>query len=309
MTTKTVSPVAVIAAFAAIYLIWGSTYLAILIGLETLPPFVLLGLRFVLAGLAITGWCYARGERATLRAWRQNSISGTAMLFGGTGAVVWAEQFVPTGLAAIIVASMPFWFVLLDRRQWAENFSSRPVMLGIGVGLIGIVLLFGTPEASGTAAAAWAVVVLLLGCISWAGGSLYLKYHPTTLSTTMNAGIQSLAAGGFSLAVSGAAGEWRTFSLAAVSTASWLALAYLVLLGSIVAYLAYVWLLSVRPAVQVGTYAYVNPAVALLLGWLAASEPLLPRQMLALVIILSAVLLINLPKYIGSRSNHRVARS
>jgi drug/metabolite transporter (DMT)-like permease len=288
----------VVAAFAAIYLIWGSTYLAILLGLKTIPPFMLAGLRFAVTGLILFGWSYLRGERPRWDHWRQNALAGVLMLFGGNVAVVWSELHVSSGLSAIIVASMPFWFVLLDRRQWAYNFSNKTILLGIAVGFAGIFMLFRPDQVQDEALMPLPVLaVLLAGCICWAGGSLYVKYHPTRLSTGMSAGIQSLAGGAVSLLVSGLSGEARSFAPAAVTTESWLALAYLIVMGSLVAYMAYVWLLSIRPAVQVGTYAYVNPVVALLLGWIFASEPLGPTELGALTIILAGVLLVNLPKY------------
>jgi drug/metabolite transporter (DMT)-like permease len=296
---RTVSNGWVFAAFAAIYLIWGSTYLAILVGLETIPPFLLAGLRFAVAGLALFGWCWARGERPGWREVQQNSLSGILMLFGGTGAVIWVEQHISSGLAAIVVASLPFWFVLLDRRQWGYYLSNKLILFGIIVGFTGILLLFKPVTHGGAAASApwFALAVLLGGCISWAAGSLYTKYHPTRLSTTFNAALQTLAAGLFSLFVAFLAGETRTFEAAAVTSASWWALAYLIVFGSLIGYLAYVWLLTIRPAVQVGTYAYVNPVVAVLLGWWFAEEPLAGRQLAALAIILLGVLLINLPRY------------
>lgn len=219
------------------------------------------------------------------------------MLFGGTGVVVWSEQHITSGMAAIVVASMPFWFVLLDYRQWSYNFSQKLILGGIAIGFIGVLTLFGTDSAHFSEKTIFAMLVLLAGCISWAGGSLFLKYNANTQSSMMNAGIQMLAAGIFSIFFGWATGETRGFSFAAVSVESWLGLAYLISFGSLVGYLSYVWLLSVRPVVQVGTYAYVNPVVAVTLGWLFANEPFSGRQLAALAVILAGVLLINLPKY------------
>lgn len=298
MNTKTLpNPALVITAFAAIYLIWGSTYLAILFGLKTMPPFLMSGIRFATAGAILLAWRLARGERPTLRPTLQNAFAGVLMLFGGTGAVVWVEQHITSGMAAIIVASMPFWFVLLDYRQWAYNFSQKLILGGILIGFAGILTLFGSGTGNFSEQTVSAIMVLLAGCILWAGGSLYLKYTPNTQSTMLNAGIQMLAAGIFSTVVGWATGEPGRFSFAAVSAESWLGLGYLITFGSLVGYLSYVWLLSVRPVVQVGTYAYINPVVAVLLGSLIAGEAFSTRQMLALAVILGGVLLINLPKY------------
>ncbi len=291
----------ILAAFAAIYLVWGSTYLAILVGLKTIPPFLLSGIRFSTAGAILLGWQMAKGERPPVRPGLQHAFAGILMLFGGTGTVVWVEQYISSGMAAIIVASMPFWFVLLDYKQWSFNFSNGLILSGILVGFAGIVYLFGVDSAGaqGLNAQVFAMLMLLAGCIFWATGSLYLKYRPASVSTTMGAGIQMLAAGLFSLLVGWQQGELRAFSFARVSAESWAGLIYLIGFGSLVAYSAYVWLLRIRPAVQVGTYAYVNPVVAVLLGWLLVNEPFAWRQMAALGIILGGVLLINLPKYRG----------
>lgn len=300
MNTKTLPPTGlVVAAFAAIYLIWGSTYLAILFGLKTMPPFLMSGIRFAIAGAILLAWRYLQGERPAAKPTLQNAIAGVFMLFGGTGAVVWSEQHITSGMAAIVVAGMPFWFVLLDYRQWSYNFSQKLVLSGIVIGFVGVLTLFGADSANFSEKTIFAILVLLAGCISWAGGSLYLKYNSNSQSAMMNAGVQMLAAGVFSLIVGWAAGEPNTFSFAAVSAESWLGLAYLITFGSLLGYLSYVWLLGVRPVVQVGTYAYVNPVVAVALGWLFANEPFSGRQMLALAVILAGVLLINLPKYKG----------
>lgn len=298
MSTKTLpNPNLVIAAFAAIYLIWGSTYLAILIGLKTMPPFLLSGIRFFTAGAILLAWRFLRGERPAARPTFQNAFAGVLMLFGGTGTVVWVEQHITSGMAAIIVAGMPLWFVLLDYRQWSYNFSQKLVLGGVAIGFVGVLTLFGADSGHFSEKTIFAMLVLLAGCISWAGGSLFLKYNANAQSSMMNAGVQMLAAGVFSILAGWAAGETKEFSFAAVSTESWLGLGYLVTFGSLLAYLSYVWLLSVRPVVQVGTYAYVNPVVAVMLGWLFAREPFSGRQLAALAVILAGVLLINLPKY------------
>lgn len=302
MKTETTAPSQgmILAAFAAIYLIWGSTYIAILAGLHTIPPFLLSGIRFTAAGAILLLWRLAQGERPPVQPALQHAFAGVLMLFGGTGAVVWSEQYISSGMAATIVASMPFWFVLLDYKQWSFNFSNGLILAGVSLGFAGILALFGWDSFSagqGLDTQSFAMLALLGGCLAWGSGSLYLKYRPVTMSTTLGAGIQMLAAGLFSLAVSWQQGETAAFHFAAVSAQSWFGLAYLITFGSLIGYLSYVWLLKIRPAVQVGTYAYVNPVVAMLLGWLIASEPLDWQQVTALAVILSGVLLINLPKY------------
>lgn len=301
-TTKA-SPGMILAAFAAIYLIWGSTYIAILAGLHTIPPFLLSGMRFSIAGGILLIWSLAKGERPALRPTLQHGFAGTLMLFGGTGAIVWSEQYISSGLAATMVASMPFWFVLLDYKQWSFNFSNGLILTGVVMGFAGILWLFGGNTFSigqDMDVQTFAMLALMGGCLAWAAGSLYLKYRPARTSTTMGAGIQMLAAGLFSLAVSWQQGETAAFAPSEVSAQSWFGLAYLTTFGSLIGYLSYVWLLKIRPMVQVGTYAYVNPVVAMLLGWLIASEPLHWQQLAVLAVILSGVLLINLPKYRGA---------
>lgn len=222
------------------------------------------------------------------------------MLFAGTGAVVWSEQYISSGLAATIVASMPFWFVLLDYKQWSFNFSNGLILTGVVLGFGGILCLFGwggISSGQGLDAQTFAMLALMCGCLAWASGSLFLKYRPAKTSTTIGAGIQMVAAGMFSMLVSWQQGETIGFAFSQVSLQSWLGLGYLISFGSLIGYLSYVWLLKMRPMVQVGTYAYVNPVVAMLLGWLVASEPFKWQQMAALAVILLGVLLINLPKY------------
>ncbi|WP_128543930.1 EamA family transporter [Larkinella soli] len=293
----------VILAFAAVYIIWGSTYLAVLLGLETMPPFMMAGLRFFLAGALLFAWCLMAGEpRPSVGVVGRNALGGILMLFGGTGSVIWAEQYIPSGLAAIIVTSLPFWFVILDRRQWSNYFANLLIPAGLLIGFTGVVLLLTKPEQtgglfSGTDQYWTAMAVLIAGGISWTVGSLYAKYQTLSPSTLVNGSLQLLAAGLFSGLVSGLAGEWTGFHPEEVSLKTWLALGYMIVFGSIIAFLAYLWLLKVRPPAVVSTYAYVNPVIAVMLGWLFAHEPVSTRQMVALGIILLGVLLVNLPKY------------
>lgn len=286
----------IIAAFAALYIIWGSTYAAILLAIESFPPLMMAGLRFLIAGLILYTWCRVRGEATpALSSIGQISIGGLLMLFIGTGAVAWVEQYIPSGLAAIIVASTPLWFVLLDKREWKFNFSNRWVLFGLLIGFVGVTLLFADGDAvnlSGDNMKLISFFVLTAGTISWAIGSLYSKYSKPVSSTGMKAAFQMLAAGVCSLLVSWISGEMDKFDPQAVSGKSVAALAYLISMGSLVGYMAYVWLLSVRSATLVGTYAYVNPVVAVFLGWLVAGESLSTLQIVALGIILGGVILV-----------------
>lgn len=294
--TTTPNKALIIAAFAALYIIWGSTYAAILLAIESFPPLMMAGLRFLIAGLILYTWCRVRGEATpALPSIGQISIGGLLMLFIGTGAVAWVEQYIPSGLAAIIVASTPLWFVLLDKREWKFNFSNRWVLFGLLIGFVGVTLLFADGDAvnlSGDNMKLISFFVLTAGTISWAIGSLYSKYSKPVSSTGMKAAFQMLAAGVCSLLVSWISGEMDKFDPQAVSGKSVAALAYLISMGSLVGYMAYVWLLSVRSATLVGTYAYVNPIVAVFLGWLVAGESLSSLQIVALGVILGGVILV-----------------
>jgi drug/metabolite transporter (DMT)-like permease len=288
-------------------------------------------MRFLIAGILMLFWCEIRGVRVFV--WKDMKpaiVSGLLLLFFGNGALIWSEQYLPSSLAAILLASGPIWFVVLDRRKWQENFRSRETILGLLVGFAGVILLFGERLAHSFAGAAtaanvtqpgtggvsgagtnWqalALLVLLLGSISWAAGSLYAKYRSSGNSNSVNAGWQMLAAGVAFIPASLIRGEWVHFHWQDVPLSSWLSVFYLVTMGSLAGYSAFVWLLQVRSATQVSTHAYVNPVVAVLLGVFFANEKMSPLQLLGLAIILVSVLLINLAKYRASAAAVRSRR-
>ena len=300
MVHKEPSRPLVIAAFAALYIIWGSTYLAILIALKNIPPFFLVGSRFFLAGFILYLWCRLQGEKLpALDSLAKISFSGILMLFFGTGAVVWVEQYLPTGVAAIIVATLPLWFVILDKRQWKNYFSNKWIIVGLLIGFAGVMMLFADKSSlnfTGDRMKLISFFVLLGGTVSWAIGSLYSKYKPVDGSTGMKAAIQMMAAGIFALPIGFITGEQNHFSFSQISFYSLTAMAYLITIGSLVGYMAYVWLLSVKPPSLVGTYAYVNPVVAVFLGWLIAGEQITRQQVIALIVILGGVIMVNLTK-------------
>lgn len=303
----------VIAAFAAIYIIWGSTYLAILIAIKNIPPFLMAGARFLTAGLLLFAWCRLRG--ATLPAsssLRKISFGGILMLFFGTGTVVWVEQYISSGLAAIIVAALPLWFVVLDKRQWKFHFSNRRIIAGLLVGFAGVLLLFADSKSFSFAGDKMKIIsffVLMGGTVSWAIGSLYSKYTPVEGSPAMKAAIQMMAAGAASLIAGFISGEHHRFAWSNIHWQAVVAFTYLITIGSLVGYMAYVWLLGVRSAAMVGTYAYVNPAVAVFLGWLIAGEQISRQQLIALAVILLGVLLVSLPGFKNkSNDSKNVAR-
>jgi drug/metabolite transporter (DMT)-like permease len=293
----------IVLAFAAVYIIWGSTYLGIQLGLRDIPPFLLSSIRFLLAGVVLLAWClWKKDPMPSRKDIGRNAICGALMLFGGTVSVTWAEQYIPSSVAAIIVTSLPFWFVLLDKKQWSYYFSNKLIIAGLLVGFLGVVLLmsFGhtnTADNINSNKKLAGSLVIVAGGIAWTVGSLYSKYRPSQSSLLMNGSIQLLATGIFTAIISIAAGEPQKMDWSLVQFSSWMALLYLATMGSIVAYLSYLYLLKMRPAAQVSTYVYVNPIVALLLGAVIASEPIGWWQVIALLIILSGVFLVNMPKY------------
>ena len=294
---------AIFLAFTAVYIVWGSTYLAIWIGLNDLPPFLMSALRFLVAGGILQCWCRWKGEDyADPSSITRNAVSGILMLVGGTVSVVWAEQYLSSSLAAIIVTILPFWFVILDKRNWRYYFSNKSIVAGLVLGFAGVTILLGF----GNSASApllrstnqlIGIVVILFGGLAWTMGSLYSKYKPARTSLLVNGSIQLLFAGVFCLFISFMSGEFRNFSLIGINSSSWWALAYLIIMGSLVTYLSYLYLLKKRSPAQVSTYVYINPVVAVLLGTLLANESITLLKVVALLIILAGVLLVNLPKY------------
>ncbi|HEV2354892.1 MAG TPA: EamA family transporter [Puia sp.] len=300
------SAMRVAAAFTTVYLVWGSTYFFIRMSVEHIPPMLVGALRYVFAGLLMLAWCVFTKEKIfTWKAIRPAIVSGLLLLVGGNGALIWAEQYVPSSLAAILLASGPIWFVVLDKGRWGENFRSKATIAGLIVGSAGVLMLFGQQLMHEQAARGSggrnngmvALALLVLASISWAAGSLYSKYKSAGISNSVNAGWQMTAAGICFVVCSLISGECSRFRPAETPVSSWLAIAYLVTMGSLVGYSAFTWLLQVRPATQVSTHAYVNPVVAVLLGVFFAGEQLSWLQLAGLMVILFSVLLINLAKY------------
>jgi drug/metabolite transporter (DMT)-like permease len=291
-----------IIAFATVYLVWGSTYFFIQLALKDFPPMMLGAFRFLTAGILLSGWCLLNGERPG--SWKQVKpaiISGLMVLLGGTGGVIWAEKWLPSSLVAVLISSSPFWFILLDFPRWKENLTNRSVIMGLVFGFFGVLLMFGEKAAEAVTSThnryeIIGLFILLFATVSWAGGSLYSKYHLTG-STTVSSAWQMLAAGIAFILGSLSSGEWNGFEWQSITAGSWFSALYLVFFGSLAAYSAYAWLLQVRPAAQVSTYAYVNPVVAVLLGVFFAGEHMSMLQIGGLVVILVSVLLINFSKY------------
>jgi len=279
-------------AFACIYVIWGSTYLGIRFAIETIPPLLMAGIRFLIAGTLLYGWILLRGQarRATGEQWRAAALLGTLFFLGGNGGVSWAEQRVSSGLAALMIATIPFWIVMINWARGGEKPTARVVM-GILAGFAGVGLLVGG-RGPGAGIDPVGALVLTVAEICWAYGSVISRRLPHPGSHLQSGAMQMLA-GGVALCMAGLlTGEGARFHPTAVSTRSLLAFAYLVFAGSIVAFSAYNWLLQATTPARVGTYAFVNPAVAVFLGWALAGEPVGPYTLVAGAFILTGVVLI-----------------
>lgn len=297
------SPFLVILAFATVYTVWGSTYFFIQKAITGFPPFLLGALRFILAGAIMLGWTKLKGERIFQKGdVGRAAIAGVLMLFVGTGAVIWVEQYLPSAMVAIMISSGPLWFILLDKPKWAQNFRSKATLGGLALGFAGILLLFGQNilgalSQDGDKRHLSGIAILIIGSMAWAAGSLYSKYKPGTSSISVNISWQMLAAGLAFVPGSLFRGELQQVDWASIPLGAWLSVLYLVFFGSIAGFSAYAWLLQVRSATQVSTHAYVNPVVAVLLGVFFAGEHISLLQVLGLTTILSSVLIINMSKY------------
>jgi drug/metabolite transporter (DMT)-like permease len=280
-------------AFATVYLVWGSTYLAIRYAVETLPPLLMAGSRHLVAGLALYAFARRRSPEAPTRLhWRSAAIIGTLLLLGGNGGVSWAEQRVPSGLTALIVATVPLWMVLLHTLREGRQGAGLRTGIGILVGLAGVGVLVD-PRA-GDRVDPLGALVLVFAALSWATGSLYARRAPLPAAPLLATAMELLA-GGAALVVAGLVlGEAPRVDLAAASARSLLSWGYLVVFGSIVGFTAYIYLLNHAAPAAVSTYAYVNPVVAVVLGWAFADEALSARTAVAGAVILAAVVLLTL---------------
>ena len=286
------------AAFASIYLVWGSTYLAIRYAVETIPPFIMGGARFIVSGALLYAWARYRGAAAPTRIhWRNAIIAGGFLLLGGNGAVVWAEQFVPSGLTALLVSILPFWLVIIEWIRPPRRRPSGAVLVGLIVGFIGIVVLVG-PSGFGNNGGVSPVgaLVLILGSLSWAIGSFWSRDAELPASGLLTTGMEMLGGGTLLMVVAALAGEFARLDLHRISAPSAAGLAYLVTFGSLIGFTSYIWLLDKVSAARLGTYAYVNPIVAVLLGWAIAGEKLSIRTGVAAAIVICAVALITIAR-------------
>lgn len=275
-------------AYAAIYLIWGSTYLAIRVAVGEIPPLLLMGVRCTTAGLMLLAWATARHERTTLAEWRHAAVAGALMISVTYGALAWAEQRLGSGIAALLSAMSPLWLATL---QWPDNgWPGVRTVVGLMLGLAGVALLVAGGAVGEVNPAA--AVVLMVGTLAWAAGSLYARPPRLPRSATLGAGMPLLLGGLMLLAVSGLSREFTHYDVRTVSHASLWALAYLIVFGSVVAFSAYEWLLRVAPASRVGTHAYVNPLVAVALGWSFGGEAVTAATGVAALVIAGGVAMV-----------------
>jgi drug/metabolite transporter (DMT)-like permease len=286
-------------ALLVVYIFWGSTYLAIRYAVETIPPFLMAGTRFLVAGALLYAWRRLAGDPApTRKQWLAAGLIGVLLLFGGNGMVSWAEQKVPSGVAALMVGAVPLWMALIEALRPG---GMRPNLLG-GLGLVvgfGGILLLVAPSLTTTGPTELhplGMILLLVAAFSWSLGSIYSRHANLPGSPLLGTSMEMLV-GAAALYLAGTlTGEWHGLVLGNVSLRSWLGLAFLIVFGSMLTYSAYTWLLRAAPLSLVSTYAYVNPLVAILLGSLFARELLNLRILVAALVIIGSVLVINLSR-------------
>lgn len=292
------------AALIAVYIVWGSTYLAILFAIETIPPFLMAGTRFLVSGVILYFWRRLSGEPAPkIHEWRSASIIGLLLLLGGNGGLVWAEQRIPSGIASLFIATTPLWMVLIDAIRPGGVRPNWLTWLGVLVGLTGTALLANPWQVhtAGPPLDPVGIVILILGALSWAIGSLYSRKASLPASPLMGTGMEMLVGSLGLFATGSIVGEWSQFHLTTISIRSLSGLAYLIVFGSCIGFVAYTWLLRNAPTPTVSTYAYVNPVVAILLGSFIAHEPFEGIELISALIIIIGVILITTAKSLSVR--------
>lgn len=283
-------------ALFSLYIIWGSTYLAILFVVETIPPFISAGVRFLFSGAILLIWRKLAGDPMPSKAqWRSAAIVGTLLLVGGNGFLSWSEQRIPSGVAALLIGTVPLWLVLIEALRPGGTKPTWRSILGLAIGFTGIVVLIGPAEFSGETNQfnMAGILVCLLAAFIWSFGSIFSRSADLPNSALMTTGMEMLAGSAGLFLVATLAGEWQALSISDISQKSMYGLVYLITIGSLIGFVSYAWLLRNAPVSLVATYAYVNPLVAILLGSLLAQEPLTPRILMAAIVIIGSVVLIN----------------
>ncbi|SEF68300.1 EamA family transporter [Sphingobacterium lactis] len=323
---KSANPAAstVIFAYLVVYIVWGSTFFFIEKALHAFPPFVLGSIRFIIAGTLLMGYCWLKGYKLYIKKpVRDAATVGFLLLFVDMAAIIWSEQYISSAIVSILSAATAIWFIILDKPKWKENFSSIPTLLGLILGFLGVVMLFAEQIFGAEAAGAnsdkklTAMIVMTLGTIGWTVGSLISKYSKNSdkkkaeeetaqpkeeedLNVMVKTAWQMVVAGTTFTLVALLNGEYKTFDFQAVPTEYWGAMIYLALMGSILAFSCYIYLLQVRPATEVSTYAYVNPIVALILVHFFTDHIVSRMQIIGLAVVLFSVLLMNWNLYRNS---------
>jgi len=283
-----------LASFAIIYVVWGSTYLAIRYAVETIPPLITAGVRHLTAGSVLFAWAWSRGFRPTKRDWYGTAVLGFLFFFISHGSLHWAEQVVPSGLAALLVATEPLWITLIGLSLSRKQNLNLPNVTGLVVGFIGVLLLTTDHQLSGQSASLLGAIAIVIGTITWAIGMLYSQSSKSLPSNSVaRAGMSLLMGSWMLLATAAISGEFHGFHWANVSSKSLLGLLYLITFGSIVAYTAYMWLLDRCSPTLIATHTYVNPIVAVFLGWSLAGEALNGRTVIAAVLVVVSVICVS----------------
>ncbi|WP_158962551.1 EamA family transporter [Myroides fluvii] len=304
----------VLGAYLVVYFVWGSTFFFIHKALSDFTPFVLGSLRFFAASVILLTYCKMRGYKIfNKQVVKQACITGFLLLFIDMGALIWAEQHVSSGIAAIMAAAAALWFIVLDRPQWKHNFSSLPIVLGLILGFVGVIMLFAEQitiagDESQRLLNIFCMVLLILGSIAWTVGSLYSKYSRAKnedkgedLHVMVKTSWQMITAGILFTIVALLNGEYAQFDIYEISTSGWFSLAYLITFGSILAFGSYIWLIQNRPVTEVSTYAYVNPVVAVALSYFFTDDIITSLQIGGLVVVLLSVGLMNWELYKDSK--------
>ena len=295
-------------ALLALYIVWGSTYLAIRFAVETIPPFLHASIRFLISGAILFLWRRAVGDPTpTTGNWKSTAIVGTLLLLGGNGLVALAEKHIPSGIAALVISTSPFWLVLFESLRAGGTKPNWQSILGLIIGFSGVFILIGPAEITGSGQHldTASVIMLLTAPFLWSLGSIYARGADMPKSSLLSTGMQMLTGSVSLFIVSLLTGELRGFSFAQVSANSWWGLIYLITFGSLVGFVSYGWLLHNAPVSLTSTYAYVNPVVAVFLGWLLANEALNARIGIASAIIIGSVIFINLTRQASARKETR----